>query len=59
MGRRNTLDDSIICSSERVLLDMSYVYIFIDGNAGSMINLNYSTYMSSLQRLLIQLKLQK
>ena len=67
-GRRATLDDSTVCSIERALLDTSFVYIFIfiEGNAVSVINLNYSTclkncqkWLSSLQPLLIQLTVQK
>ena len=41
-GRRATLDDNTVGSIERIILDKSFVYIFIfiEGNAVSVINLN-------------------
>ena len=44
-GLRATVDDSTMCSIERALLDTSFIYhfIFIEGNAVSVMNLNYST----------------
>ena len=49
-GRRATLNDSTVCSFNRALLDTSlnYLFIFIERNAVSVINLNYSTCMKSL-----------
>ena len=47
IGRRATLDEGIVGGFERALLDMSCVFILIEGNAVSMINLNYSTYLKS------------
>ena len=48
-GCRVNLDNSKVCSIERALLDTSFVYlfIFIEGNEVSMINLYYSTCMKS------------
>ena len=42
-GWRATLDDSIVCGFERALLNTSfaYLFIFIEGNAVKVINLNY------------------
>ena len=44
-GRRATLNDSTVFSIEWALLITSFVYLFmfIKGNAVSVINLNYST----------------
>ena len=44
-GQRATLDNSTVCSIERALLDMRFVYVFIliEGNSVSMTSLNYST----------------
>ena len=46
-GRMSTLNDSTVCSIERALFDTPFIYlfIFIEGNAVSVMNLNYSTSM--------------
>ena len=48
-GLRAPVDDSTVCSIKRALLDTSFVYlfIFIEGNAVSVMNLNYSTCVKS------------
>ena len=48
-GRTSTLNDSTVCSIERALFDtpLIYLFIFIEGNAVSVMNLNYSTCMIS------------
>ena len=49
-GRRATLDDSTVCSIDRALLDTflsTYLFIFIAGNAVSVIDLDYNTCMKS------------
>ena len=46
-GHRATLDNSTVCSIERAILDTSlvYLFIFIEGNAVSVINLNYIAFV--------------
>ena len=48
-GRRATVNDSSVCSIERARIDTSfdYLFIFIEGNAVSMINLNYVALVKS------------
>ena len=60
-GQRATLDDSTVCSVERALLDTSFIYlfIFIEGNAVSVINLNYSSCMQSFTWKIVKTFLEK
>ena len=55
-GQRATLDNSTVCSIERALLDMSffYLFIFIERNAVSSMNLNYSTCMKSFTQKIVK-----
>ena len=54
IGRRAALDDSTVCSNERTLFSTYFVYIFsfIEGNAVSVMNLNYSICMKNLNEKL-------
>ena len=53
--RRAAFNDSTVCSIERALLDTSFAYLFIciEGNAVSVINLNNSTFMKSFTRKIV------
>ena len=53
-GRRATRYDSTVCSIEKALLDTSFIYIFIfiEGNAVSVINLNYGIFRKNFHEKL-------
>ena len=55
-GRRAALDGSTVCSIERALLDTYFVYLFIliEGNVVSVINLNYNTCMKSFTSKIVE-----
>ena len=50
-GRRATRDDSTVCGIEKAFLIVRiyfvYLFIFIEGNAVSVINLNHSICMKN------------
>ena len=60
-GRRATLDDSTVCGIEKVFLIVRiyfvYLFIFIEGNAVSVINLNHSICMKNFMGKILREKL--
>ena len=54
--QRANLDDSTVCNIERAVIDISFIYLFIviEGNAVSVINLNYSTCMKRFTKKIVK-----